>query len=55
MDFPSLVEIWLSRVCQLLQAPLEKVNGGELAAFVSYAITFPHNFQGLVDTYCVMR
>ncbi|KAJ6661547.1 hypothetical protein lerEdw1_014457 [Lerista edwardsae] len=55
VDFPSLVETWLGRVCQLLQVPLEKVNGGELGAFVSYAITFPHNFQGLVDTYCVMR
>ncbi|XP_066479801.1 nicotinate phosphoribosyltransferase [Tiliqua scincoides] len=55
VDFPSLVETWLSRVCQLLHVSPEKVNGGELAAFVSYAITFPHNFQGLVDTYCVMR
>nr|XP_056710600.1 nicotinate phosphoribosyltransferase [Euleptes europaea] len=55
VDFPSRVEAWLSKVCQLLQAPLERVNRGERAAFVSYAITFPHNFQGLVDTYCVMR
>ncbi|XP_015278228.1 PREDICTED: nicotinate phosphoribosyltransferase [Gekko japonicus] len=55
VDFPSLVESWLGKVCQLLQVPLERVNRGERAAFVSYAITFPHNFQGLVDTYCVMR
>ncbi|XP_062987278.1 nicotinate phosphoribosyltransferase isoform X2 [Elgaria multicarinata webbii] len=55
VDFPPLAETWLSRVCQLLQVPLDGVNHGELAAFVSYAITFPHNFQGLVDTYCVMR
>lgn len=55
VDFPPLVETWLSQVCQLLHVSLEKVNRGELAAFVSYAITFPHNFQGLLDTYCVMR
>nr|XP_034981700.1 nicotinate phosphoribosyltransferase isoform X1 [Zootoca vivipara] len=55
VDFLSLVETWLSRVCQLLQAPLETVNRGELAAFVSYAITFPQNFQGLLDTFCVMK
>ncbi|XP_061463082.1 nicotinate phosphoribosyltransferase [Rhineura floridana] len=55
VDFPSLVESWLSRVCQLLQVPVERVNCGELAAFVSYAITFPHNFQGLLDTFCVMK
>ncbi|XP_020633460.3 nicotinate phosphoribosyltransferase isoform X1 [Pogona vitticeps] len=55
VDFPALAETWLSRVCQLLQVPLDGVNQGELAAFVSYAITFPQNFQGLVDTYCVMR
>nr|XP_008119115.1 PREDICTED: nicotinate phosphoribosyltransferase [Anolis carolinensis] len=55
VDFPSLAETWLSRVCRLLQVRLDQVNRGELAAFVSYAITFPQNFQGLVDTYCVMR
>ncbi|XP_044309168.1 nicotinate phosphoribosyltransferase [Varanus komodoensis] len=55
VDFPPLAETWLSRVCRVLQVPLEGVNPGELAAFLSYAITFPHHFQGLVDTYCVMR
>uniref|UniRef100_A0A670I8U2 Nicotinate phosphoribosyltransferase n=2 Tax=Podarcis muralis TaxID=64176 RepID=A0A670I8U2_PODMU len=55
VDFLFLVETWLSRVCQLLQIPLETVNRGELAAFVSYAITFPQNFQGLLDTFCVMK
>uniref|UniRef100_A0A8D0GL87 nicotinate phosphoribosyltransferase n=1 Tax=Sphenodon punctatus TaxID=8508 RepID=A0A8D0GL87_SPHPU len=55
VDFVSLVDLWLRRVCRLLQVPQDRVNRGELAAFVSYAITFPHNFQGLVDTYCVRR
>ncbi|NXO00912.1 PNCB phosphoribosyltransferase, partial [Rhinopomastus cyanomelas] len=55
VDLPALAELWLQQVCEFLQTPLEKANQGELAAFVSYAITFPHDFQGLLDTYCVRR
>ncbi|XP_074942065.1 nicotinate phosphoribosyltransferase [Phalacrocorax aristotelis] len=55
VDLPSLAESWLGRVCELLQTPPEKANRGELAAFVSYAIAFPRDFQGLLDTYCVKR
>ncbi|NXE57141.1 PNCB phosphoribosyltransferase, partial [Casuarius casuarius] len=55
VDLPSLAESWLPQVCELLQVSPDKVNRGELAAFVSYAISFPRNFQGLLDTYCVMR
>ncbi|XP_074001134.1 nicotinate phosphoribosyltransferase isoform X1 [Numenius arquata] len=53
VDLPSLAERWLRRVCELLRTPPEKANQGELAAFVSYAVTFPQDFQGLLDTYCV--
>ncbi|KAM6282111.1 LOW QUALITY PROTEIN: nicotinate phosphoribosyltransferase [Porphyrio hochstetteri] len=55
VDLLDLAESWLQRVCELLHTPAEKTNQGELAAFVSYAITFPHDFQGLLDTYCVRR
>ncbi|OXB78266.1 UNVERIFIED_CONTAM: hypothetical protein H355_004716 [Colinus virginianus] len=55
VDLPSLAESWLQRVCELLGTPGDKPNRGELAAFVSYAIAFPQDFQGLLDTYCVMR
>ncbi|NXL33198.1 PNCB phosphoribosyltransferase, partial [Glaucidium brasilianum] len=55
VDLPSLAQLWLRRVCELLQTPPEKANRGELAAFVAYAIAFPHDFQGLLDTYCVRR
>ncbi|NXL91927.1 PNCB phosphoribosyltransferase, partial [Alectura lathami] len=55
VDLPALAQSWLQRVCELLQTPPEKASHGELAAFVSYAITFPRDFQGLLDTYCVMR
>ncbi|KAM6445553.1 nicotinate phosphoribosyltransferase [Rhynochetos jubatus] len=54
-DLLALAESWLQRVCELLQTPPEKANRGELAAFVSYAVTFPQDFQGLLDTYCVRR
>ncbi|XP_053916437.1 nicotinate phosphoribosyltransferase isoform X2 [Cuculus canorus] len=55
VDLPALAESWLGRVCELLQTPTKKAKRGELAAFVSYAITFPKDFQGLLDTYCVKR
>ncbi|NXW14822.1 PNCB phosphoribosyltransferase, partial [Circaetus pectoralis] len=55
VDLPALAKSLLRWVCELLQTPPEKTNRGELAAFVSYAISFPHDFQGLLDTYCVRR
>ncbi|XP_037985406.1 nicotinate phosphoribosyltransferase isoform X2 [Motacilla alba alba] len=55
VDLAGLAVSWLPRVCDLLQTPPSKANQGELAAFVSYAVTFPCDFQGLLDTYCVRR
>lgn len=55
VDLPALASSWLGQVCEVLQTPREKANQGELAAFVSYAVTFPRDFQGLLDTYCVRR
>ncbi|XP_072364149.1 nicotinate phosphoribosyltransferase isoform X2 [Scyliorhinus torazame] len=55
VDFVSLCEMWLVRVCCLLQVPQDHTNSSELAAFVSYAMTYPGNFIALVDTYSVMR
>ncbi|NXH35765.1 PNCB phosphoribosyltransferase, partial [Myiagra hebetior] len=55
VDLAALAVSWLQRVCDLLQTPPAKANQGELAAFVSYAVTFPCDFQGLLDTYCVRR
>ncbi|NXE16366.1 PNCB phosphoribosyltransferase, partial [Lophotis ruficrista] len=55
VDLPALAERWLRRVCEVLRTPPEKANRGELAAFASYAVTFPRDFQGLLDTYCVRR
>ncbi|XP_063258620.1 nicotinate phosphoribosyltransferase isoform X1 [Prinia subflava] len=55
VDLAGLALSWLQQVCDLLQTPPGKANQGELAAFVSYAVTFPCDFQGLLDTYCVRR
>ncbi|XP_030122675.3 nicotinate phosphoribosyltransferase isoform X1 [Taeniopygia guttata] len=55
VDLAGLAVSWLQRVCDLLRTPPGKANQGELAAFVSYAVTFPCDFQGLLDTYCVRR
>uniref|UniRef100_H0ZR93 nicotinate phosphoribosyltransferase n=1 Tax=Taeniopygia guttata TaxID=59729 RepID=H0ZR93_TAEGU len=52
VDLAGLAVSWLQRVCDLLRTPPGKANQGELAAFVSYAVTFPCDFQGLLDTYC---
>ncbi|XP_078087315.1 nicotinate phosphoribosyltransferase [Mustelus asterias] len=55
VDFVSLCETWLGRVCHLLQVSRDQINSSELAAFTSYAMTYPANFIALVDTYSVMR
>ncbi|XP_072535372.1 nicotinate phosphoribosyltransferase [Salminus brasiliensis] len=53
IDFISLVKGWLGRVCQLLGAKPQQVREGELAAFLSYAIAYPHNFLPVIDSYSV--
>ncbi|XP_041040665.1 nicotinate phosphoribosyltransferase isoform X2 [Carcharodon carcharias] len=55
VDFVSLCEKWLVRVCRLLHMSQDQINSSELAAFISYAVTYPGNFIALVDTYNVMR
>ncbi|KAF7655981.1 hypothetical protein LDENG_00047690 [Lucifuga dentata] len=53
VDFISLTKGWLSRVCEQLGAEPEKIREGELAAFLSYAIAYPHNFLPVIDSYSV--
>ncbi|KAK7889872.1 hypothetical protein WMY93_025432 [Mugilogobius chulae] len=43
----------LSRVCVLLEAEPGKICEGELAAFLTYAIAYPHNFLPVIDSYSV--
>ncbi|XP_049588110.1 nicotinate phosphoribosyltransferase [Syngnathus scovelli] len=55
VDFVSLTKGWLGRVCELLGAEPRKIHEGELAAFLSYAITYPHHFLPVIDSYSVAR
>ena len=52
-DIISLTKGLLSRVCELLGAKPGKIREGELAAFLSYAIAYPHNFLPVIDSYSV--
>ncbi|KAA0708202.1 Nicotinate phosphoribosyltransferase [Triplophysa tibetana] len=53
IDFISLVKGRLSAVCQLLGSKAELIREGELAAFMSFAIAYPHNFLPVIDSYSV--
>ncbi|KAM4574722.1 nicotinate phosphoribosyltransferase [Fundulus diaphanus] len=53
VDVISLTKGWLRRVCELLGAEPENIREGELAAFLSYAIAYPHNFLPVIDSYSV--
>ncbi|XP_010270163.1 PREDICTED: nicotinate phosphoribosyltransferase 1-like isoform X1 [Nelumbo nucifera] len=56
-DFVSLVQTWLRKIqwTHSLHGVFGETNQSELAAFISYALSFPQNFLALVDTYDVMR
>ncbi|XP_037830023.1 nicotinate phosphoribosyltransferase isoform X1 [Kryptolebias marmoratus] len=51
----ALIKGWLGRVCELLGAEPGRIHEGELAAFTSYAIAYPHNFLPVIDSYSVGR
>lgn len=53
VDLISLTKGWLIRVCELLDVKSEKIREGELAAFLSYALAYPHNFLPVIDSYSV--
>eukprot|EP00252_Welwitschia_mirabilis_P022110 TRINITY_DN5884_c0_g1_i1.p1 TRINITY_DN5884_c0_g1~~TRINITY_DN5884_c0_g1_i1.p1 ORF type:complete len:510 (-),score=99.32 TRINITY_DN5884_c0_g1_i1:158-1687(-) len=56
-DFVGLAQRWLSNLhaADTFRGIFSETNQSELAAFISYALAFPRNFQALVDTYDVMR
>uniref|UniRef100_H3C8E9 nicotinate phosphoribosyltransferase n=1 Tax=Tetraodon nigroviridis TaxID=99883 RepID=H3C8E9_TETNG len=53
VDLISLTKGLLTRVCELLGAEAGRVHEGELAAFLSYAAAYPHNFLSVIDSYSV--
>ncbi|XP_020850979.1 nicotinate phosphoribosyltransferase isoform X1 [Phascolarctos cinereus] len=54
-NLSTLTESWLGKVCECLGLQAEEPHPGERAAFVAYALAFPQAFQGLLDSYSVMR
>jgi len=52
-----LTQHWLSKLqaSDSLRGTFSETSHSEMAAFISYALAFPTNFQALVDTYDVMR
>ncbi|XP_074151296.1 nicotinate phosphoribosyltransferase isoform X1 [Sminthopsis crassicaudata] len=54
-DLSTLAKSWLGKVCECLGLKAEETHPGERAAFVAYALAFPKAFQGLLDSYSVMR
>ncbi|XP_007516121.1 nicotinate phosphoribosyltransferase isoform X1 [Erinaceus europaeus] len=55
VNLVTCVKVWLERVCAQLGLGLQEPHLGERAAFVAYALAFPQAFQGLLDTYSVLR
>eukprot|EP00250_Pteridium_aquilinum_P014671 c22133_g1_i1 orf=378-2051(-) len=56
-NFVGLTERWLSKLqaTEPLRDFFTETNHSELAAFISYALSFPTKFQALVDTFDVLR
>uniref|UniRef100_A0A8C6S3D2 Nicotinate phosphoribosyltransferase n=2 Tax=Nannospalax galili TaxID=1026970 RepID=A0A8C6S3D2_NANGA len=55
VDLTVSVKLWLERVCTHLELEVQEPHPGERAAFVAYALAFPRAFQGLLDSYSVLR
>ncbi|CAF3487633.1 unnamed protein product [Rotaria socialis] len=53
--FVESCEKYLDELGPILKISPNQTNKGELAAFISYAISFPSNFSALVDTYNVIQ
>ncbi|XP_065283996.1 nicotinate phosphoribosyltransferase isoform X3 [Dermacentor albipictus] len=55
VDFMELCCKWRKELTGLFKTIEDEASSGELAAFISYAVSFPQNFLALVDTYDVLR
>ncbi|XP_054929865.2 nicotinate phosphoribosyltransferase isoform X3 [Dermacentor andersoni] len=55
VDFMALCCKWRKELTGLFKTIEDEASSGELAAFISYAVSFPQNFLALVDTYDVLR
>ncbi|CAH1775897.1 unnamed protein product [Owenia fusiformis] len=55
VDFIEIVKSWLHKLTNALGILQQETSEGELAAFASYALSFPDGFLALVDTYDVLK
>lgn len=55
VKFLDLCLEWREKLAPVIGYLKEEANDGELAAFISYAISFPDGFMALVDTYDTLR
>ncbi|KAL1430526.1 hypothetical protein MTO96_014960 [Rhipicephalus appendiculatus] len=55
VDFLELCCKWRKELTGMFKTIEDEASSGELAAFISYAVSFPENFLALVDTYDVLR
>lgn len=55
VNFVDLCVKWRSELSAHLEISADEANDGELAAFISYAISFPTSFLALVDTYDCLK
>ncbi|XP_075733103.1 nicotinate phosphoribosyltransferase isoform X7 [Rhipicephalus microplus] len=55
VDFLALCCKWRKELTGLFKTIEDEASSGELAAFISYAVSFPQNFLALIDTYDVLR
>lgn len=51
--FSSLSDFMILQAAKSLRGMFSETNHSELAAFASYALSFPTKFQALVDTFDV--
>ena len=54
-DFVSTCFHWQAQLAGSLKLLASESNDGEMVAFISYAIAFPHEFLALIDTYNVCK
>ncbi|KAL3200769.1 hypothetical protein MRX96_013044 [Rhipicephalus microplus] len=55
VDFLALCCKWRKELTGMFKTIEDEASSGELAAFISYAVSFPQNFLALIDTYDVLR